>query len=42
MIVDGDEVEFVRVEYNLEVTAKKIRDNPQLDDFLAARLYEGK
>lgn len=42
VIVDGDEVEFVRVEYNLEVTAKKIRDNPQLDDFLAARLYEGK
>ncbi|MFH1418357.1 MAG: metallophosphoesterase family protein [Planctomycetota bacterium] len=42
VVVDGDQVEFVRVEYNIDVTAKKIRDNPNLDDFLAARLYEGK
>lgn len=42
VIVHGDEVEFVRVEYDIEVTAKKIRDNPYLDDFLAARLFEGK
>jgi len=42
VVVDGDQVEFVRVEYNIDVTAKRIRDNPNLDDFLAARLYEGK
>ncbi len=42
VVVDGDQVEFVRVEYNIDVTAKKIRDNPNLEDFLAARLYEGK
>lgn len=42
VVVEGDEVEFVRVEYNIEVTAKLIRDNPYLDDFLAARLYSGK
>jgi diadenosine tetraphosphatase ApaH/serine/threonine PP2A family protein phosphatase len=42
VIVDGDQVEFIRVEYNVEVTAKRIRDNPNLDDFLGARLFEGK
>jgi diadenosine tetraphosphatase ApaH/serine/threonine PP2A family protein phosphatase len=42
VIVDDDEVEFIRIEYNIDVTAKKIRDNPHLDDFLGARLYEGK
>jgi diadenosine tetraphosphatase ApaH/serine/threonine PP2A family protein phosphatase len=36
------EVEFIRVEYNIEITARKIRDNPHLDDFLGTRLYEGK
>lgn len=42
VIVDGDEVEFIRVEYDIDVTAGRIRANPDLDDFLAARLYEGK
>ena len=41
-VVDGDEVEFVRVPYDIDATARKIRDNAFLDDFLAARLYEGK
>jgi predicted phosphodiesterase len=41
-IVDDDEVHFIRIEYNIDVTAKRIRDNPHLDDFLGARLYEGK
>ncbi len=41
IIADG-EVEFVRVEYDIDVTARKIRDNPHLDDFLGARLYDGK
>ncbi|MFQ5430641.1 MAG: metallophosphoesterase family protein, partial [Phycisphaerae bacterium] len=42
VIVDGNEVEFVRVPYDIDVTAKRIRDNPHLDDFLGTRLYEGK
>lgn len=42
VILHEDEVEFIRVAYNIDVTAKKIRENPQLDDFLGARLYEGK
>lgn len=42
VIVNDDEVEFIRVEYNIDVTAKRIRDNPYLDDFLGQRLYEGK
>ena len=42
VIVDGDEVEFIRVEYNIQVTAKRIRENPHLDDFLGMRLFEGK
>jgi diadenosine tetraphosphatase ApaH/serine/threonine PP2A family protein phosphatase len=42
VILDGDQVEFVRVAYDIDATARKIRDNPDLDDFLAARLYEGK
>ncbi len=39
---EESEVEFVRVEYDVDVTARKIHDNPHLDDFLGARLYEGK
>lgn len=42
VIVDGDDVKFIRIEYNIDVTARKIRDNPHLDDFLGTRLYEGK
>lgn len=42
VILDGDEVQFVRIEYNIDITARKIRDNPLLDDFLGTRLYEGK
>ncbi len=42
VIVDGNEVEFIRIEYDIEATARKIRDNPVLDDFLASRLFDGK
>ena len=42
VIVDDNEVEFVRVEYDIDVTVQKIRANPHLDDFLGTRLYEGK
>jgi len=40
--VDGNEVHFVRLEYNFETTAKKIRAIEQLDDFQADRLKEGR
>jgi diadenosine tetraphosphatase ApaH/serine/threonine PP2A family protein phosphatase len=42
VIVRDDEVEFIRVEYDIDVTVRKIRENPLLDDFLGTRLYEGK
>jgi len=42
VVVEGDEVEFIRVDYDIDVTAKRIRDNPHLHDFLGDRLYEGK
>jgi len=42
VIVDGNIVQFVRVEYDIERTAKRIRENPELDDFLAERLLDGR
>ena len=35
-------VEFVRLEYDIEKSARKIFDIPELDDFLGSRLYEGR
>ena len=37
-----EQVEFVRVEYDLEKTVQKILANPALDDLLGTRLYEGR
>ncbi len=37
-----DEVEFVRVEYDVEKTVKKILAEPALDDLLGTRLLEGR
>ena len=37
-----DQVEFVRVEYDIEATVKKILAEPALDDMLGNRLYEGR
>ncbi len=36
------QVEFVRLEYDIDSVAKKIREQPELDDFLGQRLYEGR
>lgn len=41
-IMYGDRVEFCRVEYNVDETANKIRAIPELSDWLADRLYEGR
>jgi diadenosine tetraphosphatase ApaH/serine/threonine PP2A family protein phosphatase len=35
-------VEFVRLEYDIEASARKIYDTPELDDFLGSRLFEGR
>lgn len=40
--VDENEVHFVRLAYDFETTAKKIRAIEQLDDFQADRLKEGR
>ena len=42
VIASEDKVEFVRVEYDIESTAKKIIDNPDLDNFEAERLRDGR
>ncbi len=41
VIVDGVNVQFVRVPYDVETAAKKIRAVPQLHDYLADRLMNG-
>ncbi len=40
--VENNVVNFVRLEYDYETTANKIRNVDQLDNFNAERLYEGK
>lgn len=35
-------IEFVRLEYDTEKAARRIYDVPELDDFLGARLFEGR
>jgi diadenosine tetraphosphatase ApaH/serine/threonine PP2A family protein phosphatase len=37
-----EQVEFVRVDYDIETTVKKILTEPALDDLLGTRLYEGR
>ena len=36
------QVEFVRLEYDIETTVQKILAEPELDDFLGHRLYDGR
>lgn len=44
--VDGNDfcttMEFVRLDYDIEASARKIYDTPELDDFLGTRLFEGR
>lgn len=42
VVMHGDRVEFCRVEYDVDATANKIKQVPQLNDWLADRLYEGR
>lgn len=41
-VVDQGQVEFVRLEYDVERTVDKILRTPELDDFLGHRLFEGR
>jgi len=41
-ILHEDRVELVRVEYDVTVTADRIRSVPELNDWLGDRLYEGR
>ncbi len=41
-IIHPDGVEFTRVKYDIDYTAKKIKSIPQLNDWLGDRLYEGR
>ncbi len=40
--VDGERVEYHRVEYDVELTVRKIRENNELHEILADRLLEGR
>ncbi|MEZ6126509.1 MAG: metallophosphoesterase family protein [Planctomycetaceae bacterium] len=40
--VDGSSVQFHRVNYDIDKTAQKIYDIPELDNFLGDRLREGR
>ena len=42
VILEGNEVEFRRVEYDPVTTRKKILGIAELDDFLGDRLLEGR
>ena len=42
VIMDGDTIQFRRVEYDINATIKKIHDIPDLDDFLGDRLRDGR
>lgn len=42
VILDGKEIEYRRVEYDIETTIKKIFAIPELDNFLGERLREGR
>ncbi len=41
-ILHTDRIEFVRLEYDIEQTAKLIYEIPQLNDWLGDRLFEGR
>ena len=42
VIFDGQEIEFRRVEYDVQQTRQKILAIAELDDFLGDRLLEGR
>ena len=41
-VVHDTFIEFVRKEYDVDTTVKKVMDNPDLDNFLGTRLIDGR
>ena len=41
-IVDNGQVEFIRLDYDIDKAVNKILNTPELDDFLGQRLLEGR
>jgi predicted phosphodiesterase len=41
VLFDGQTIYYRRVEYDVDATVQKIRDVPELDDFLGERLFNG-
>lgn len=41
ILFDGESIYYRRVEYDVETTVQKIREIPELDDFLGERLFNG-
>jgi diadenosine tetraphosphatase ApaH/serine/threonine PP2A family protein phosphatase len=42
VIVDDENIRFHRVEYDIQQTIRRFRDHPELPEYLARRLEEGK
>ncbi len=42
VVIHADRAEFCRVEYDIDVTANRIKAIPQLHDWLGERLYQGR
>jgi diadenosine tetraphosphatase ApaH/serine/threonine PP2A family protein phosphatase len=42
VIVHDTHIEFVRKEYDVDTTVRKVSDNPNLDNFLGTRLLDGR
>ena len=42
VVVHETHIEFVRIDYDIDTTVKKVADNPSLDNFLGTRLIDGR
>ena len=42
IVLEDDQITFHRVDYDFNVTANKIYDTPDLDNFLGDRIKEGR
>lgn len=42
VIVTETHIEFIRLEYDVDTTMRKVQDNPDLDNFLGTRLLDGR
>jgi diadenosine tetraphosphatase ApaH/serine/threonine PP2A family protein phosphatase len=42
VLLDNDAIYFRRIEYDVQTTIRKIKEIPELDNFLAERLRDGR